>query len=387
VITITLHKVAGGNYPSRPASAAEFERASMPSIPPAMATSPPGARPAEESANRGDATKAGSVHEPPRERDSASGPVLTRTRVFRIVVDERYFEAAFVRLPFRNTAERILKLAGIGVITRNEAKHDGLLRVTVSGSAISRFYSGTHPGTYFTGAELSGTISFEAEGAKLLRRSFSAKADPPQQIFGTYKTSQEAPWFGAFVLAFPGALLQAMMEVYGIDVGVAALKDPDKVVRFGAVRALGEMRNEAAIPFLIAALEDGRPGGHLKVGATTVSYVSLQVPTALKKIGRTPVGPLLTILSRQSDQGLSVSPRSLAAEILGDVKDPTAVEPLLAALSDRSWAVRITVVEALRKIGDARALERLREVSVGDQDRMVRDAAAAALEGIVGAAR
>ena len=69
------------------------------------------------------------------------------------------------------------------------------------------------------------------------------------------------------------------------------------------------------------------------------------------------------------------------------MKDPTAVEPLLAALSDRSWAVRITVVEALRKIGDARALERLREVSVGDQDRMVRDAAAAALEGIVGAAR
>ena len=48
-----------------------------------------------------------------------------------------------------------------------------------------------------------------------------------------------------------------------------------------------------------------------------------------------------------------------AAQALGEIGDPRAVEPLINALNDRDWIVRGASAEALGKIGDPRAVEPL----------------------------
>jgi HEAT repeat protein len=70
--------------------------------------------------------------------------------------------------------------------------------------------------------------------------------------------------------------------------------------------------------------------------------------------------------------------REEAAEALGEIRDPRAVDPLIGALKDRDHEVREEAVEALGKIGDKRAVEPLNAV-LGDPDPKVRRAAENAL--------
>ncbi len=67
-----------------------------------------------------------------------------------------------------------------------------------------------------------------------------------------------------------------------------------------------------------------------------------------------------------------------AAEALGRIGDPRAVEPLIMALKDRDLAVRRKAAEALGKIKDARAVEPL-IVAMKDENEYVRQEAAEAL--------
>ena len=86
------------------------------------------------------------------------------------------------------------------------------------------------------------------------------------------------------------------------------LRDPDPVIRLGAIRALGEIGDPRAAKLLIERLEDG---------SNTV--------------------------------------RRAAVQALGRIGNPEAVEPLIHALADRNPGVQITAVEALGELGDARA--------------------------------
>ena len=45
--------------------------------------------------------------------------------------------------------------------------------------------------------------------------------------------------------------------------------------------------------------------------------------------------------------------RSSAAETLGEIGDPRAVKPLIAALGDEDWGVRESVAKALKKINNS----------------------------------
>lgn len=70
--------------------------------------------------------------------------------------------------------------------------------------------------------------------------------------------------------------------------------------------------------------------------------------------------------------------REEAAEALGEIRDPRAVDPLIAALNDRNPEVREEAAEALGKIGDPRAVEPLTGL-LGDPRREVREKAEKAL--------
>ena len=53
------------------------------------------------------------------------------------------------------------------------------------------------------------------------------------------------------------------------------------------------------------------------------------------------------------------SVRTDAAGALGKIRDPRAVEPLVACLKDSSWSVRESAAQALGSIGDPRAAQSL----------------------------
>ena len=65
------------------------------------------------------------------------------------------------------------------------------------------------------------------------------------------------------------------------------------------------------------------------------------------------------------------------------VKDPRAVEPLIAALSDESERVRTKAALALGELGDPRAVKPLEEL-LNDEQEELRRAAKAALEKLRG---
>lgn len=80
--------------------------------------------------------------------------------------------------------------------------------------------------------------------------------------------------------------------------------------------------------------------------------------------------------------GESLKIRCLAADALGKLGDPAAVEPLLSALMDAKEELRIAILRALGEIGDPRAVETIIESYKG-QDVPVYEAGAHAL-GMIG---
>lgn len=136
-----------------------------------------------------------------------------------------------------------------------------------------------------------------------------------------------------------------------------------------AVESVERIGGPAALQCLLAALE--HTGG------------SDSVKAALVRAGGAAVGELVGYLEHQYYHEVRVA----AAEVLGELKSPAAVEALIAAtFRDDNPFVRIAVAHALGKIGDPRCVAALaRAVLVGgwagylEGDLQARSAAAGAL--------
>jgi hypothetical protein len=87
-----------------------------------------------------------------------------------------------------------------------------------------------------------------------------------------------------------------------------------------------------------------------------------------------PSGPLILALK---DPHKHV--RALAAEALGHLADPLAIEPLVKALDDREWDVREAAIFSLGRFRDPQAVDALLPL-LRDADREVRQATVHALE-------
>ena len=146
------------------------------------------------------------------------------------------------------------------------------------------------------------------------------------------------------------------------------LHSPDALERAEAVRMLGELGGEAspAVGYLVVALADPHP------------QVRRNAAEALGRI-RDPqaVEPLVTVME-QSDEDWGVRARAAAA--LGELGDPRATEALAAALADMVSHVRLPAAVALGQIGDPAAAEPLDSAARLDPDLGVRQAAREALQ-------
>jgi HEAT repeat protein len=154
---------------------------------------------------------------------------------------------------------------------------------------------------------------------------------------------------------------------------IAALNDADHGVRDHAASSLGKIRDPRAVVPLIAAFKDTNGNTGVDVG------VRESAAAALVTIGTPAVEPLI---AAHNDPRSGASVRSLAVSCLGKIKDPRAIEPLIADLTDAGpdLGFRAGAASALEMIG-APAVDRL-IAALKDADTDVRDLAASALGNI-----
>lgn len=151
-----------------------------------------------------------------------------------------------------------------------------------------------------------------------------------------------------------------------VPILVEAMRDTTEdasSVKMAAAQALGQMRAKEAVPLLLAEL------------VTVDEWASPRIAEVLVSFGRDIVPELIAALGDEKNANVRV----WAAQILGRLGDPRAVQPLLSRASDRSEQVRMSVAEALGKLGDQRAVNELMMIARRDPVSPVRAEAARAL--------
>ncbi|UCC96106.1 MAG: HEAT repeat domain-containing protein, partial [Candidatus Omnitrophota bacterium] len=111
--------------------------------------------------------------------------------------------------------------------------------------------------------------------------------------------------------------------------------DSDSVQR-GAIWALGEIKDSRAVKPLCLLLADDRTGFYIRE-FVAVTLGKIKDPSAVEA--------LITALT---DESYDV--RSAAAKSLGKIEDPRAIEALITALADDSYLVSDSAYASLKKI-------------------------------------
>ncbi len=141
-----------------------------------------------------------------------------------------------------------------------------------------------------------------------------------------------------------------------VDALIAALLNPNWIVRSHAAKALGRIGDPSAIDTLILLLQDKVPAVRDDAGA------------AITALGEPSIAPLLQLLNHK-DWKI----RLRAVEALALLKPQSAVDPLIKLMfKDPDTAVKQDAIRALGEIGDSRAIDAL--LSVLDQPTLKTEA-------------
>jgi len=135
---------------------------------------------------------------------------------------------------------------------------------------------------------------------------------------------------------------------------IQALHGPDDDTREEAARVLGELKDMRAVTPLLSALEDPN------------HYVRREAAKSLGRLGDERAIPALINALKDNDR----SGREGAAEGLADMKEK-ASGPLILALKDPDWHVRMGVLISMRIIGDKKTIPDIIGV-ITDENRFVR---------------
>ncbi len=136
-------------------------------------------------------------------------------------------------------------------------------------------------------------------------------------------------------------------------------------LKVAATKALGEIGDPGAIKPLIDILYDNKSG------------LRRAAQTALVMIGKPAVNDLMTVVNSEK----TIGPR-FAAEVIGKIKDPSSVEPLIKILQDKNMGdKRVLAALVLGMIGDKRAVKPLEKV-LGDESKLLAKSAQESLNNI-----
>jgi HEAT repeat protein len=138
------------------------------------------------------------------------------------------------------------------------------------------------------------------------------------------------------------------------------LSDDDPEIRQRSCEVLGEIQEKSAVKHLIQLLKDED------------SSVKWRSREALRKIGKPAVMPLIQALNNGNPQI-----RKRVACALGEIGDEQAIQPLISRLDDENDVVRLRIVTSISRFGK-KAMEPL-IVALDNENYMVREKAAQAL--------
>lgn len=297
-------------------------------------------------------------------------------KTIRLIVTQYYEKDQSLQL---RTADRLprrlLEAAGYKIAASGEEQSDGSLSIDVQGTPLAGNYmvfGGDNK--LYTGAEVRGTLSFEAAKVKVSRK-FHFSCSPPFSIklplVGPRPVSpRDAPMGKAFALAILPVLSQVLSSVSGVENAellLPLLNEGDVDIRFAATDRLLSLKSVRAIDALTDLLRND-----------PVSEIRMRAVDALESIKDPRVVSSLSYALVDS----SVEIRIRAVEALGKVKDPDVAIRLFDVLHDSSPEVRKRAIAVLSKIGDKRALMPLDLVARRDEDGEVRAQASRALERI-----
>ncbi|EKD69541.1 MAG: PBS lyase heat protein [uncultured bacterium] len=160
-------------------------------------------------------------------------------------------------------------------------------------------------------------------------------------------------------------LIAKIMKGNAVGILKKMLNTPQKEIRFFIVTALGETDDPRAIPTLIEAFKDNfwqirsqaaEMVSHMKFRAIPsltaaisnesedVRYWSVQ---ALGMIGGEAMSSLLVLLENPDKRM-----RLFTVKALGNLQNSAIIEPLIKAMGDTSWPVRVAASEILERAGE-----------------------------------
>lgn len=241
-----------------------------------------------------------------------------------IVVEQSYPKVTGkVDLHFQLIANKLLTSAGLKVADVN---CDATLRIRAVGEVSGAYYVNPNPKGRdcrepcfrVTGGSLGGTISLERAGTSLAQDRFDSAQDFPRKIWESAYIDDKQVLWNLLKRDGPGAFIPRLSELLART--------------FGVERLIAVLKNK-----------DWR-----------YEYVH-HTTTAFGSIGRPAVRPLIAVLK---DRGLDDWVRESAAESLGTIGDPLAVEHLIEVMKEISGAGS-AAISSLAKMRDVRAVEPL----------------------------
>jgi HEAT repeat protein len=267
--------------------------------------------------------------------------------------------------PIAESATSLLTAMGLEVAMGPGHCH-ATLGFTLSLRALGRAYwwGSDKPDYCYSGAEVTGEVVLSIAERGWITLPVYGRYPTPDTI---YYYCAEQPDEAPFSRAWPEAVLDGLIQLWGPPALIPALGDENTAMREGLVRLLERMGPEAAevVPALIEGLRDH----DAEVRETAAGALVHIAPKAVKAIP--------ALVEALEDRNANV--RKAAAEALGSIgpEAVTAVPALIEALEDDDWEVRGAAVVALGSMGPE-AIPVLVE-ALGHKEPNVRWAAARAL--------
>ena len=288
-------------------------------------------------------------------------PEFRQARTAEIVIAQSFGESTEVPFHIEEIAKRFLGYAGLKLQAHVADQPDVVLQIEIRGETLHASYQ--DHGLLYTGAALSGTISFKTSGGFVNQETFEGKVNPPyMMLFGSSdppppKTPSSAPWRAVF--NEPGSFCVKFVDIiysfFGSTALIAALGDRDIDMVQSGREKLAKIKDPDTVAPLLAILSTEQ----ISRAAGNAIYVLAEMKdprtvepliAALREEYSEQVAKYLDSMKNNHAEIETSSIRRAAAEALGKLDDPRAVEPLITAMQDRDYFLHYVAAESLQKI-------------------------------------
>lgn len=176
--------------------------------------------------------------------------LVRSTPAVGLFVEQEYAEAPEVELQIGEWMTALLQHADVRIAQGSGGPPRVALRVTCTGEALSRNYSGERElrGRYYMGAKVRGFVGVEIEGDLVSRWAFSGTLEPRTKLAvwdpsRLPRSPAEAPFRRAWLKSSFGEVsCKAIGELYGQPaIEGAAKHDDDKLIRTACLSALASL--------------------------------------------------------------------------------------------------------------------------------------------------